>query len=150
VWLVVAPVAAALELVPWPGQLPGDALTAGVAADGSALGVCVVSDWGGRHPGILGADGACSVAWGGQAHRFEADFLVLVDDGSAGWEAVGDGGLPASAFPAGGDDSGPIFVCRVDARGGRYPGKLTNEGWCYVPAEGEELVFTGDYEVLVD
>jgi hypothetical protein len=150
VWLVAVPAAAALELLPWQGRLPGDALAAGTAADGSTLGVCVVNGWGGSHPGILGADGVCSVAWGGQEHRVESDFLVLVDDGAAGWEAVGDEGPPAGAFPAGGDDSGPIFVCRVSAWGGVYPGKLTDEGWCYVPADGSEHVFTDDYEVLVD
>lgn len=148
-----SPVAAAeYALVEWDGSLPGDAVAAGSDSSGATLYVCVASGWGGHHPGSLGADGRCLVAWGGQQHEFDGDFQVLVG-GTAPegtWQDMPDGGVPGGAFPAGGDDSGPLLVCRVAAWGGTFPGKLTEAGWCYVAHDGDEHYFTSDYEVLVE
>jgi len=144
--------AAALELVPWEGSLPSDAILAGHEGGGSELAVCVVSDWGGQHPGALTEDGTCRVAWGGQEHLVSHGLLVLVggsaDDGE--WVAAEEGSVPGNAFRAGGDDGGPLYVCRAPVDNGLVPGKLTDHGWCYVAHDGEEHYFVTDYEVLVE
>jgi hypothetical protein len=140
-----------LDLSPWSGAVPGDAVAAGQGADGSDLFVCVASSWGGEHPGRLTADGICHVPWGGKEHSFDGDFLVLVGSSSAAvaWQPVTKGKVPAGAYPAG-DDGGPIYVCRVDTKDGLLPGKLTDDGWCYVAISGNELTFADGYEVLVE
>ena len=140
------------ELVAWDGSMPSDAVRAGEDDSGSALYACVASGWDGQHPGALSEDGTCMVAWGGQQHDLEDGFQVLVSTTSPDgeWVHLPDGGVPDNAFHAGGDDSGPLLVCRVGSWGGRYPGKLTEAGWCYVAHAGEEHYFTDDYEVLVE
>jgi len=136
--------------IPWEGSVSPDALRAGTDEDGSPLYLCVVTSWGGSHPGELTAAGECQVAWGGQGHSFDEGFAVVVGDPEGEWRVMEDGGIPAGAYPAGGDDSGPIYICRVDSWGGLHPGKLTEEAWCYVAHDGEEHYFTQDYEVLVE
>lgn len=144
--------AADYALVEWGGTLPGDAVRAGVDSGGAPLHVCVASGWDGHHPGALTDGGRCLVAWGGQQHEFDSGFQVLASGSSpdGDWQQVSEGQVPDNAFRAGGDDSGPLLVCRVDAWGGTIPGKLTESGWCYVAHAGEEHYFTGDYEVLVE
>ena len=139
----------AYELEPWAGTLPANAVRAGDDG-GEPLFVCVVAGWGGQHPGVLDNLGVCRVAWGGQEHQFDDDFLVLVDSGDGSWETVAAGEVPDGAFRAGGDDSGALYVCRAGVGGALVPGKLTAEGWCYVARNGEELYFTKDYEVLLE
>ena len=135
-------------LQPWEGEVPAGALEAGADDNGNPLYICVVSNWGGQHPGEL-AGGGCQVAWGGQAHRFEKDFMVLIGE-SGNWVKVGADGIPEGAFRAGGDEDGPMYVCRVEAWGGVHPGKLSEDRWCYVTHDGGEQPFTEGYEVLVE
>jgi hypothetical protein len=138
-----AGVVPALELIPWSGSLPGDAVVAGADASGAALYVCVAATRGGEHPGALSAVGVCEVAWGGQGYSLSEDFKVVT--GSDGqWVAGVQSKLPDGAFAAG-DDGGPLYVCRLDGR----PGKLTGDGWCYLAEDGAERSATSGYEVLV-
>ncbi len=140
--------AASYELVAWEGSLPADAVQAGEDKASAPLYVCVASAWGGEHPGKLDEAGVCHVALGGEERTFEDDFQVLVGPPEGDWVPISDG-TPDNAFAAGGDDGGPIPVCRVSTWGGLYPGKLV-DGWCYVADGGEEHYFTEDYEVLVE
>ena len=138
------------DLQNWSGRLPAAAVGAGEAADGSVLYVCIVDSWGGQHPGRLTEAGQCQVAWGGQGHSFDDGFMVLSGSSPNGnWQQVDGGGAPDGAFKAG-DDGAPIYICRFDVAGGLHPGKLTDDGWCYVAIDGVEEVATGNFEVLVE
>ncbi len=141
-------VAATYELVAWKGSLPSNAVQAGEDDAGAPLFVCVASVYGGEHPGKLDESGVCHVALDGQGKTFEQDFKVVVGPSEGTWIPVSNG-VPDNAFAAGGDDDGPIPVCRVSTWGGLHPGKVL-EGWCHVANEGEEHYFSEGFEVLVE
>lgn len=68
------------------------------------------------------------------------------------WETASGGRIPDGAVPHGYDeDSSPLWVCRMRLHGGLHPGKVRpGLGLAGVAWDGDEIGYSGDYEVLMD
>ncbi|HEU0070709.1 MAG TPA: DM9 repeat-containing protein [Alphaproteobacteria bacterium] len=149
-----APATAPAKLAWVPGArgtpIPPSAVVAGQEG-GKPVGICRAPYNNGIHPGKLGADGICSIGWGGRAVRIER-YEVLTGtpqvQQAAKWVAARGGQSATGAFVGGQETGRQLVVCRAASGANNVvPGKLVAQ-FCNI-ANGVAEVQVPQYEVLV-
>lgn len=127
------------------GKLPHHAVVGGREGN-KKLYVCRAKLSDGIHPGETGGR-VCVVAYKGKAQEF-ADFEVATGRGlkwsPGNWKSAIIGSLQFGTMD--------LYVCRARVDGYVIPGKAYGRGphknHCFVPYQGRELDFAGDFELL--
>lgn len=126
-------------------RLPVDAIVGG-GEMGNLLYICRGNFREGLHPGKLMPDGSCDISWGGNEISL-SHYQVLVSHLPIRWVSGSYGYIPDKAIVGGHENGSPLYICQVDYRGGRYPGKIIGQ-MCNIAWNGREIA-KPFYEVLV-
>jgi hypothetical protein len=122
--------------VQWVRAGQGNAVPAGFVGGyekGQPLYVCRGPYASGVYPGKV-VNGICDISFGNKEIALY-DYEVLVGSGGQ-WGAPQPG--YASAFVAGGENGGPLFLCQSPYEGGLHPGKVY-DNTCHISYGGREV-----------